>query len=85
MKILLDSVNVKIGELKDVVDKIRFKSTTEKEHLKNMTLCLYGKFKKISLAFREFVEFSENRKKKLQSMLGSQIKNDYKKSFQRLS
>lgn len=40
-----------------------------------MTLCLYGKFKKISLAFREFVEFSENRKKKLQSMLGSQIKN----------
>lgn len=58
MKRLLDSVNIKVTEIREVVEKLKFKNTTEKEHLKNMVICLYQQFKKISNVFKEFVEFN---------------------------
>lgn len=42
-----------------------------------MAICLYQTYKSVSGVFREFIQFNENRKKKLQAMLGNKIKKDF--------
>lgn len=71
MKYMIDGVNIKISEMNDVVKNIKFISTTEKEHLSNIVICLYQKYRKGSDLFREYLEFNQNRKKKIQSMIGN--------------
>lgn len=44
-----------------------------------MSICLYQALKKTTKLFGEFMEFNENRKRKLQAMIGNHAKPQIKR------
>ena len=51
----------------------------EREHFRSMAICLYQFLKKITQLFGEFMEFNENRKRKLQGMITVSTKPEFKR------
>lgn len=51
--------------------QVAFKSTTEKEHMKAVVLCLFQFYKRVELTFRSFEDFAIRRKLKAQQYLCS--------------